>query len=66
MNYGVVGDRVVREDGYVAMQHYSTNPANVKVGDTIYVFVPKHNVSMAWINPNDVAKLEQVKVTGGG
>jgi hypothetical protein len=65
MPYTLVGDRVVRDDGYVAAQHTNTNGANVKVLNTIYVFVPQYNVSMAWIAPEHIAKVLSVKTSSG-
>lgn len=57
-------DRVVRpEDGFVALQHRTTNPATVKMdanGHT-YNFVPQHNVSIAFVSPEDVDALLKVK-----
>lgn len=64
MDYQLAEDRVVRFDTHVAMQHYSTNPANVKVENDTYIFTPLHNVSLAWVKPEHVSKLQQVKASG--
>jgi len=56
MAYSQIGDRVVRDDGYVAMQHVNTNGKVVSIGGVNYTFSPSHNVSMAWIAPEHVDK----------
>ena len=56
MTYEQVSDRIVREDGYVAMMHVNTNGKNVSIGGITYMFLPAHNVSMAWIAPEHVDK----------
>jgi hypothetical protein len=48
---------VTREgDKYVAVQHRTSNPVTVKIdrNGNLYSFVPKHNVSLAWIRPEDL------------
>jgi len=56
MSYSLVGDRVVRDDGYVAVAHRNSNGATYSASSTVYyVFTPSHNVSMAWIAPEHVA-----------
>lgn len=57
MNYYFERDRVVREDGYVAVAHRNSNGTNVRVGEVYYVFVPQNNVSMAWVAPAHVDKV---------
>jgi hypothetical protein len=54
---------VTREDGWVALQHYTSNPAVVMIESdkTTYSFSPKYNVSLAWVRPEHVAQLLQVK-----
>lgn len=54
---------VTREDGWVAVQHYTSNPATVMVESTgnVYSFVPQHNVSMAWVRPEDVNSILAVQ-----
>lgn len=56
MSYSLVDNRVVRDDGYIAMQHVNTNGKNVSIAGVTYVFVPSHNVSLAWIAPEHVDK----------
>jgi len=52
---------IKRDDGMVAMQHYSSNGWTAKMNDgTIYTFVPKHNISMAWIKEEHVNQLLSV------
>ena len=57
MNYVQVENRVVREDGYIALQHRITNPISHKIGDKIYSFVPQNNVSLAWVAPEHVQQM---------
>jgi len=47
---------VTREDGFVALQHFTTNGFAVRIeaDDVTYNFIPQHNVSMAWVHPNHV------------
>lgn len=55
---------VTREsDGWIAIQHYNTNGATVKMDSdgTVYTFSPQHNVSMAWVNPIHVPALLEVQ-----
>jgi len=54
MKYYSDGSKVVREDGYVALQHRNSNPTAHKIGDTVYQFAAKKNVSMAWVAPEHV------------
>jgi len=53
-NYTLVENRVIRDDGYVALQHRNSNGAQHKAGDTIYTWAPKHNVSLCWVAPEHV------------
>jgi hypothetical protein len=52
-------ESIKNSDGLVALQHYTTNPCTVIVegANTSYTFVPKHNVSMAWVKPEHVDRL---------
>jgi hypothetical protein len=54
MSYILLGNRVVREDGYVGLQHRNSNGAMEKVGDTAYTWIPKYNVSLCWVAPEHV------------
>jgi hypothetical protein len=64
MGYTASMDVIVRpSDGYVALQHRTSNPASVKIesnGHT-YDFIPQHNVSLAWVDPQDVGPLLLVR-----
>ena len=57
MEYSLVGDRVISDDGRVAIQHISSNPTNVMVGKVGYVFTARNQVSLAWIPPEDADKV---------
>ena len=41
----------------VAIKHYNSNPFNVKVGYNTYAFTPRFNISMAWVEAEDVEKI---------
>jgi len=65
MEYSQVENKVVRDDGYVAVQHITTNPTNTSISGTVYVFSPKFNVSLAWIAPEHLDKVLSVKAERG-
>lgn len=51
---------VQRSSGEIALQWtINTNGKTVRIGDTdtYYVFIPKMNVSMAWVRPEHVPQL---------
>lgn len=58
---------VTREDGYVLLKHYNSNPKIVKIqaDGTVYSFSTTNpsgqlrygNLSMAWVQPNHVGSL---------
>jgi hypothetical protein len=54
---------VIRDDGYIALQHYTSNGISVRIAaDNItYTFVPQHNVSLAWVKPQHVPELLREK-----
>lgn len=54
---------VTREDGFVAIQHYNSNPKSVQVGNTVYNFTPQHNVSLVWADPKDVNSLLSMRAS---
>lgn len=64
MGYSLVGNQVVRDDGYVALVHHNSNGTSVTIGGVNYVFTPKSNVSFAWIAPEHVDKLLALKTRG--
>lgn len=47
----------INEAGLIAIKHYNSNPAIAKVSDTVYMFTPRLNVSMAWVQPEHTDKL---------
>ena len=57
MTYSLIDGKVVREDGYVGMQHRNTNPTSHKIGKVVYSFVPRHNVSLCWVAPEHVQQM---------
>lgn len=54
---------MVTRNGKVALQHRTTNPVSVQIDgtDRVYSFVPQYNVSLAWVNEEDVQKLLSIK-----
>lgn len=54
---------VVR-DGKVAVQHRTTNPITVQIDGTerSYSFVPLHNVSLAWVEKQDLEKILSIQM----
>lgn len=52
----------VIRNGQVAIQHWNSNPASVEVGGKIYSWVPKYNVSLAWVDEADVPYVLSIKV----
>jgi len=52
---------VIKRDGLVAIQHYTTNGYSVSVGDDSYAWVPKHNVSLAWVKEEHVDRVLAIK-----
>lgn len=58
----VIDNRVIR-DGKVALQHRTTNPVSVEVEGTgrVYSFVAQNNVSLAWVEEQDVERLLLVR-----
>jgi hypothetical protein len=64
MEYSLVGNQVVRDDGYVAMQHLNSNGAVAKIGEITYIFTPSANVSLAWVASEHVDKMLTIKTRG--
>ena len=48
---------VTNADGWVALQHYNSNPRTVQIDDVYYVFTPQHNVSLAYVRPEHVDRI---------
>jgi len=61
MEYTQVENRIVRDDGFVAMQHINTNGANVQIGGVTYVFIPTRNVALSWVAPEHIGRMMEVK-----
>jgi len=57
MAYYSDGNKVVRDDGYVALQHRNSNPTAHKIDGVVYQFSPKKNVSMSWVAPEHVDRM---------
>ncbi|MHA2246910.1 MAG: hypothetical protein ACXADY_18340 [Candidatus Hodarchaeales archaeon] len=55
---------MIVRDGMVAVQHYTTNGWTVKVNDTVYTWMPKHNVSLAWVKEEDLSKILSIGTRG--
>lgn len=48
---------VVNENGQIAVRYYQTIPKRVTVNKHEYAFSVQHNVSLAWVDENDVTAL---------
>lgn len=48
---------VTNDLGQVALQHINSNPITIQVGEKFYSFVPRYNISMAWIDAEDVDRV---------
>jgi hypothetical protein len=50
-------------DGKIAIQHTTTNPISIQVEgtDIVYSFVPKNNVSLAWVDEQYAPKILSIK-----
>jgi len=66
MTYQLIDDKVTSDDGKIGMQHYNSNPRSVTIGNHIYTFSPSHNVSFAWVYPEDVDKLLTLRTRDSG
>jgi len=55
-------DKVVNLDGFIAVQHYNSNPWDVKISadGTMYYFRPQHNISMAWVREEHLAQVLRI------
>lgn len=51
------------QDGLVALRHFTSNPATIKMeaDKTLYSFVPRLSVSLAWVRPEHVPTLLQTQ-----
>jgi len=67
MNYHIEGEKVVRDDWYIAVQHRTSNPTTISVSGVPYSFTPKKNVSLSWIAPEHIDKVlgEMAKICCG-
>lgn len=60
MRYSLEGDRVVAENGHIALQYViSENSKRVIMDQTHhdYFFSAQNHVNMAWVHPDDVPTL---------
>jgi len=40
--------------GQIAVRRYRVNKKRVILGNKIYHFIPRHNICLAWVDPEDV------------
>jgi hypothetical protein len=57
MSYTFDGNYVIRDDGFIAVQHRNSNPTALRISGITYQFTAKHNVSMSWISPDHINKV---------
>lgn len=55
------GGRVVDELGRVAVRRMHQSPRHVKVNGNDYLFRIQHNISLAWIEPEDVEAVLSIR-----
>lgn len=55
--YREISGRVVDIDGKVAIQHTTSNPFSISVNGRTYHWIPKNNVSLAWVEERDVSRV---------
>lgn len=67
MEFRTVGDRVVNDAGQVAVKYFQPMAQTLKIRSKTYVFQVKKNLSIAWIDAEDVEEVINVtKVCCGG
>ena len=52
---------ITNDGGWVAVKRLRLNQKYVKVRDREYVFIPKNNICLAWVHPDDVQVLLNLK-----
>ena len=52
---------MVKRNGLVAIQHYTTNGYTVQIDDDTYAWVPKYNVSLCWVKKEHVDRVLAIK-----
>ena len=55
---------MIVRDGKVAVQHYTTNGWTVRVDDTVYTWMPQHNVSIAWVKEEHLSRIVAIDTRG--
>jgi hypothetical protein len=61
--YIVQDGRMVNENGEVAIRWNVLAPKQVQIGQTLYRFDIKANISLAWVKPEDVDRMLAVRVS---
>ena len=57
----MVEDRIVREDGYVALRFYKNLPRIVGANGREYVVSIQYNCAILWVHPDDVQPLLNIQ-----
>jgi hypothetical protein len=52
---------VTNADGWIALQHHNSNPRTVSIDTVYYVFVPQHNISLAYVRPEHLNRILAVQ-----
>jgi len=66
MEIQTIGNKVVNDDGQVAVKYFQPMSQTLKIGSKVYIFVVRKSLSIAWIEPEDVdAVLNVVKICCG-
>jgi len=52
---------MVERENKVAVQHYISNPWTILLGEKAYRWIPRYNISLAWIDKEDLDKILAIK-----
>ena len=52
---------IKNDDGMIAVQHFTSNGFNVQIGDAVYIWTPKYNISMAWVQEVHLSQILNIR-----
>ena len=61
MSYQQIDSKIISDKGEVAISYFTEIQHIVRIAKTDYVFVPKRHVCMAWIKPEHVDEILQLR-----
>jgi len=62
---GLPPEAIVNEAGQVAMRYGRQAPTHIKCGDRSYIFSVQANISLAWVEPEDIPCMLAKRDTSG-